>query len=435
MGSVRREKMRTPEKLFSDIYPEKDVILDKFDRHSKYLVLINAPKDIPREFYSYSKKFNFAAHLITEYLLETERPDIGQLDTYFFSLAFLYRHSIELGLKAIGFKYIQEREARKSFVTRTFHDLREILREVEKVATYLIPNEERVWLQEYFTDISLIDKESDSFRYPFHIYWKDDIWGISGNFEIKRVFEKQTHIDLVKFANKFEAAYEIIEKWYAQNENGAEEWKELFPKFIEEGGEYYGQSVVGYGYRRDDFYPYTRAYQETANYLKWYMKNETDRGNHSINELLFMPMCYLYRNCVELNLKAIWFEETGESFQKRCEVLLDRKHSIEGLWKKIEPYILEYAENEDDKEYPGIVGEYCIQIHRIDTDASKFRYPVTKNLDFYFKNNKRFDFIYVGDFFEAVNNALDGLDYCLNDKNQIKAEMEAEYRSEMESYY
>ena len=30
----------------------------------------------------------------------------------------------------------------------------------------------------------------------------------------KKILDEQTNIDLVKFANKFEAAYEIIRKWY-----------------------------------------------------------------------------------------------------------------------------------------------------------------------------------------------------------------------------
>ncbi len=427
--------MNTPERLFSIIYPEQDVVLDKYDKHSKYLVRIIAPNDISSEFYSYAKKFKYAAHLITAYLLEADNHNIGQLDTYFFSLAFLYRHSIELGLKAIGFKYIHDIDERKGVVKDTFHDLFHILLAVEKVASYLRPNDELEWLQQYFADISVMDKESDSFRYPFHIYWKEDEWGIHGEFEIKRVFERQTHIDLVKFANKFEAAFEIIEKWYIQDENLAEAWNELLPKFIEEGGYYYGQSVVGYGYNREDYYPYTKAYLETANYLKWYMKNETDAGNEDIKELLFMPMCYLYRNCVELSLKTIWFEEIGENFQNRCKVLLDRKHSISGMWNEINSFVLEFEQSEEDKEYLNIIGDYCRQVHNIDTDASKFRYPVSKNMEYYFKSNKRFDFIHVGDFFEAVNNALDGLDASLNHMNECKAEMEAEYRAVMGEEY
>ena len=35
------------------------------------------------------------------------------LDINFFGLAFLYRHSLELLLKAIGFKYIKDKKDRK----------------------------------------------------------------------------------------------------------------------------------------------------------------------------------------------------------------------------------------------------------------------------------------------------------------------------------
>ena len=38
-----------------------------------------------------------------------------------------------------------------------------------------------------------------------------------------------------------------------------------------------------------------------------------------------------------------------------------------------------------------------------------------------------------GDFFEALNNILDGIDGELNYINEVKAEMEAEYRAEMMS--
>ena len=53
----------------------------------------------------------------------------------------------------------------------------------------------------------------------------------------------------------------------------------------------------------------------------------------------------------------------------------------------------------------------------------------------YFSLNKRFDFIETGDFFEALNNILDGIDSELNYMNEVGAEMEAEYRTEMEAEY
>ena len=41
----------------------------------------------------------------------------------------------------------------------------------------------------------------------------------------------------------------------------------------------------------------------------------------------------------------------------------------------------------------------------------------------------------MGDFFEALNNILDGIDSQFNSMNEIKAEMEAECRAEMEAEY
>ena len=229
--------------------------------------------------------------------------------------------------------------------------------------------------------------------------------------------------------------YDILEKWYTKDSIASTEWTELAPVFIEEGGYYYGQSVVGYAYNRNDFYPYTKAYLDTANYLKQYMKEQSDLGESSQAKILFMPMCYLYRNCVELSLKSIWFEETGEDFQLRCKMMMEKKHSILGMWNLIKPYVKESEHSDGDEEFVSNIEDYCKQLHSIDSDASKFRYPVDKNMRPYFTHNQHFDFCDTGIFLEALNNALDGVDSYISEMNDYKAEMEAEYRSEMTADY
>ncbi len=353
----------------------------------------------------------------------------------FLRLLFLYRHSLELSLKAIGFQYVNNVADRKAFVKNTRHNLGVILSSILEKSGSVRNRDEMEWLKKYFEDLSRVDRESDSFRYPFHIVCEADSWSIYKRYDIKPIFKDQTHIDLVKFANKFEAAYEIVRKWYLKESDAAIEWASLNPLFIETGGYYYEQSVVGYQYHRDDFYPYTKAYLETANYLKWYIKNQTDLGNHICKDQLFLPMCYLYRNCVELSLKTILFEDTAENFQTKCVLMLDKKHSIEGMWKSIKPYVLDcLKDNEgnircEDLESIAVIEDYCMQIQKIDSDASKFRYPMTNNMQVYFSQNKRFDLINVGDFLEALNNILRGIDDQIGYINEIKAEMEAEYLS------
>lgn len=410
------------------VYPEKGTKLEAVDRDSKYIVKVDASKDFAEDLFQYSKKFFEAAHVITVSILDTNRPDISKLDTYFFSIAFLYRHALELGLKAIAFQYIKDKEGRKSFVKDTRHNLEIILNEVVDKVETIAADDELEWLKTYFKDLSKKDKESDSFRYPFHIH-KD----FNGDYVIKCIFEEETHINLVKFANKFEAAYEIIQNWYFGKIGMATDWQDLEPSFIEEDGSYYGKSVVGYSYNRNSFCSYISAYLETANLLKQQMKNETDNGNDECAEQFFLPMCYLYRNCAELSLKQIWFQRVKEDWNVKCGFMRKKKHSIMGLWYRLKPLILEYNNGLDDDNYIEVIEDYCCQVHDIDSDASRFRYPMNKNMQAYFSKNKYFDFIHVGNFFEALNNILDGIDSQFSEMNEYIRGMEAEYRAEMES--
>lgn len=66
------------------------------------IITISGNSNLQEDFFNYSLKFKELSYLISDYLLEV--LDISKLDNYFLSLVYLYRHSFELILKAIGFK-------------------------------------------------------------------------------------------------------------------------------------------------------------------------------------------------------------------------------------------------------------------------------------------------------------------------------------------
>ena len=108
--------METSDFSISTIIPVKGKTIDVVNKKSRYIVKILATIDLSETLFNYSKCFFEAAHRITEFILCENHPDIGKLDTYFFSIAFLYRHCIELGLKAIGFQYIQKKTSGKNLL-------------------------------------------------------------------------------------------------------------------------------------------------------------------------------------------------------------------------------------------------------------------------------------------------------------------------------
>lgn len=52
--------------------------------------------------------------------------------------------------------------------------------------------------------------------------------------------------------------------------------------------------------------------------------------------------------------------------------------------EKIKPYVLEYSKDTDQPEYIGVIEDYCMQVHKIDSDANKFRYPMANTMQVYF---------------------------------------------------
>lgn len=383
------------------------------------IITISGNSNLQEEFFNYALKFKKSSYLIANYVLKD--PNISKLDNYFFSLAYLYRHSLELILKAIGFKYILEVEDRKFFIKDTFHNLSLIL---EFISPYIKNNIEENkdsydWLVLLFADMNDIDKGSDSFRYPFGISAKK-----GDQFIIKTFIERQTHIDLVAFANKMEIAFDILKSYYSENTKIKTDYLKFKPVLLEEGGSYYGQSVLGYSYSRNKFYPYVKAYTESADFLYEKMCN-----NNHLKETLFMPMCYLYRNSIELAMKEILLEECSYDFQQSIKLINDSKHNLSKLWKAIKNDIMQNA-NVSKEDLTIINAEkYIKQLHEIDSSSDKFRYPTNKHLFLHYKKKRKLDIKNVAMYFKDMTSFLNGVCIMMSVQNDWNAEMQAEYRS------
>lgn len=364
--------------------------------------------DLSKDFNNYARDFFEAAESVM-YHLDQEaalKGDIGKLDLFYFAMIYLYRQSLELSIKASIFQVVTVNSDRKRILGEIRHDLEKgyrILFEVKEKDLGHINNNDRIWLLKFLADISLIDKESDMFRYPF------------GN-GMQTLFGEQTHISLKATYANMSKAYKILENIYTREsfeEIGDEDY---LPKLIIEGGEYYQQSVVGYKYSESSFYPYFSSYEKVGNLLK----NEIiDKGKTN----LFMPMCYMYRNAVELGLKRLIVEDIHIESAKVSKILRRKKHSILGLWNSIISEIERYARSSEDDNTLDHVAEYMSMFHNFDKKSDIFRYPCDKNLKSYFLEEQEFDVYNVSLSFKELCNFLDGVDSMLKAINDMESDM------------
>ncbi len=377
---------------------------------SKYIITVANSGSLDVDFYKYAQNFYEAAETVIHYLGEeaAENQDIAKLDLWYFATVYLYRQSLELLLKASIFQVVTDTTDRKDIIGQIRHDLKQSFEKLIEIRGLTIDeNENAKWVLDYLADISRIDKESDMFRYPF-----------GSNF--KALFEKQTHISLAATHDNMNKAYMVIKEIYDVGAFSTQNYEAYSPRLIIEGGHYYQQSVAGYKYSRNSFYPYFSSYSEVGNFLK--DKIITQRKSN-----LFMPMCYLYRNAVELGLKRVIVEDSHIDNAKAIRVTQKKKHSILGLWNSIAGEIREYANAPDDDTTLEDTQQYIQTFHDFDQSSDLFRYPCNKNMKPYFLKARKFDIENVASCFEEFCNFLDAVDSMLS---EIK-----DYEAEMASYY
>lgn len=394
------------------MWPRKNANIKEYDKDSAYCINLKIDGDVSDNFSLFADNFYAAAKQVMEYVLD--KGEFAQLDCYFFSIVYLYRHSLELKLKAIAFNYINDKELQKNFIKDTRHNLLIIL---ERISKYIKINDEYSWIKGLFNNMNSIDKESDAFRYPIKIIKDKD-----GCYGIKKFFENQQEIDLEVFKNKMDQAFKILDSYYKSGDY-SEKIIKYNTMILEEGGEFYSKSVIGYNYGNNFYGLMVDAYSECGKYLENLIIK-----NPSLKNVYFFPMCYLFRNAIELELKQIWFEECAYSFQEKCKKLSKTKHSFFKLWNMIDADVKYHTHEENDQNVIIYIKNYINQIHEIDSSSSFFRYPTNKNMDYYFKKNTFFDAKNVGDFFQEMSEFFKSIDYMMKDHNEWLEELEAEYK-------
>lgn len=415
-------------------WPQPDADFFKLGTNESRVLLKYNPI-LDEDFFKYAFDFKKAGNILTTYVLN--HPRIDRLDTYFFPIAFLYRHSLELILKAIGFKKMSDLSEGRLFVRETFHNLSEILTTIKPFIGDSIEKDRDafLWIQNLFEDMNNIDRESDSFRYPFGLSLKRDEDPFSEDagiklFTIRLFFEEQINIDLIAFVSKMEAAFSILTAYYRDIPINSEHYKKYHPIFLEVGGTSYSQCVLGYSYNKDKFGPYVKGYTESAEFL-----SECTKLKPQYKNFLIMPMGYLFRNGIELAMKEILFEESSFTFQEAAKKINKKKHKLLGIWNIIEGEILNHARPSEDDKTIEHVRHYISQIHDFDVEADKFRYPTNKDLIAHFSKPLNLDFENVAEFFCELASFLYGVVLMMSHQNELQAEMEYEYsKMQWENY-
>ncbi len=154
-------------------------------------------------------------------------------------------------------------------------------------------------------------------------------------------------------------------------------WPKRDSQLFVEDGEYLEFSHIGWGSLVSQFSGYIRGYELAAQTL---VKQAITSRNISVLDTTFYPICFLYRQYIELQLKWLFIGYSERSKHEKIEILHRLNHDLNSIWAEIKPMLLEHT-SDSEKESVENAESYILQFHRIDKSSFAFRYPITKQLD------------------------------------------------------
>lgn len=351
---------------------------------------------------------------------------IGDLDTLFFAMVYLYRQSIELLLKANIFQ-IADKKKQKEVIKECSHDLVELYDEFKLMTTSSkLSESQHTWLHEFLKNISEFDRASDSFRYPFRITY-DKLFNYY-NFE--HVFKERRDICLIKLVNKLELSFALIledstireENMKDEDIEDIREYKNFSTEFLEEGTEYYAKSVVGHDYNRSEIKMYANAYREVADHLFSLTLNDS---TNELSNYYFAPIAYLYQNAIELAMKDLCLIACPNKVA--LKTIRSEKHNINAIWKVIKDNFHRQVSAEIPVNHQSEIEKMINIFEKAKVNTSTFRYPCDKQLNRNFKSGHILHIGYVYCVLNRYFNPLINLCYLADEQIDALSEMKSNY--------
>ena len=175
-------------------------------------------------------------------------------------------------------------------------------------------------------------------------------------------------------------------------------------------------SVYGGGDILYQFTLYINGYKKAADDLvatSLVLKHDT--------EVYIYPICFLYRQYLELRLKKIYMEYSGDSREEKKKVINKTSHSLKKIWDKVKIILEKYIRL---TQYENTVDRYIDQYDRFDKESFSFRYPITKQIELIHNEVRSIDLAHLKQKINELDNYFKGLEEGLDATIEFQTKMD-----------
>lgn len=358
-----------------------------------------------------SDSFYNAASVIAIEIINDSNNHIKS-DQWFFPAFYLYRQAIELLCKGLLISVVPRKDITGKLTSHK-HNIIAIFDDYcDNTSNIALSNDELAWVRSYLSELEIIDRESNLFRYPikdgFLSQYKDDF------------------LDIYDMASSIDQCYSIIYKCvkakhsplkYANDIDLSIKPHVLF--FAPNG---FGNCMLFTSPWDDGYYPHIQGYSDIA----YFLLDKLNKDHWS-----FMPIAFLIRHAIELSLKCMLLTRTDVKVSNQMQLRYKRSHIIyKELWLHVRNVIEHYAkEMGQDLSVMQCADTYLQELSAIDKSGDRFRYPTNYGLEYHLKL-KKVDYYQAIYWLIGIFNFVNGCSDILDAAYDYECEMRAEYRSD-----
>lgn len=267
------------------------------------IIMFDWSKNQANDYIKLSESFYNAAQIIVTEIVDNY-TDNTKCDQWFFPALYLYRQAIELLCKGLLIAVVPRKEITEKLTTYK-HNIIELFNDYCNISNQIqLSNDELIWVRSYLSELEIIDRDSDLFRYPI----KD---GYLSQY-------KNDFLDIVDMGNTIDQCYSIVFKCVDTKYDPLKYSKDidltLKPNVLFFASHGFGNCMLYASPWDEGYYSYIRGFSDIA----YFLADKLDKSHWS-----FLPVAFLVRHAIELALKSILLSRTETNVK---EIVLKANH-------------------------------------------------------------------------------------------------------------
>ena len=105
-----------------------------------------------------------------------------------------------------------------------------------------------------------------------------------------------------------------------------------------------------------------------------------DSYRNDILDTIIYPLCFNYRQIIELSIKYLYFKYSGTNDTDKVSFVKRVSHKLNKAWKEVKPFLIPLLSKRNSSIDLSLFDEFINEVDLFDADSFRMRYPIKRDL-------------------------------------------------------